>query len=104
VSIETTIEEGVAFIKVSGDLDTETGPLLLDAGRQALTDFVNTLRIDLSEVTFMDSSGLNALIGIRNLALARHTLIVDHPSAKVRRIFEVTGLTQAFGITEPGLA
>ena len=64
-----------------------------------LTDFVNTLRIDLSGVTFMDSSGLNALIGIRTLALARHTLVVENSSANVRRILEITGLSQAFGIT-----
>ena len=41
-----------------------------EAGARAIDDGATELIIDLSEFTFVDSSGLAALIAIRNAALA----------------------------------
>jgi len=99
MTIEALVDEGVAFLTVTGDLDAEGAPVLRLAGQQALTDFTGTLRVDLSGVEFMDSMGVSALVSIRNDCVAtRHTLILENPRPQVRRVLEVTGLTQAFQI------
>lgn len=63
---------------------------------------VRTLRVDLSGVTFMDSSGLGALVAIRGAAsdLARTVTIVA-ASERVRQVLEVCGLGSEFGLDAP---
>ena len=46
----------------------------------------------------MDSSGLGALVRIRNLAHERGTkVLLTNVPASVSRLFEVTGLAEIFG-------
>jgi anti-anti-sigma factor len=55
------------------------------------------MRIDLSEVSFMDSTALGALVSIRNAAEPR-PVILENPLPLVLRILEITGLDQVFAI------
>jgi anti-sigma B factor antagonist len=99
MTIDTAIDEGVAFLTIVGDLDMATAGQVQAAGERALTDFTGTLRIDLSGVPFIDSTGIGALVAIRNKAEAlRHTLILENPSARVLRVFSIAGLEQVFQI------
>ncbi len=56
------------------------------------------MRIDLSGVNFVDSSGLSALIDIRNDALAAHELVLQAVPPHVRRVLSMTGLDTVFTI------
>src|ERR1700744_6483503 len=97
--IEHSTEEGVTFLIVSGEIDTSNAGQLRAAGEEALTDFTGTLRIDLSGVEFMDSSGISALLEIRRQAHdAQHILFLEQPSHKGRVVRELTGLTEQFQI------
>jgi anti-sigma B factor antagonist len=99
VRIELVADDGVVFLNVSGELDLASADSFRRAGLQALTDFTGTLRINLANVTFIDSTGVGALIAIRNAAdRDRHTLILEQPSPRVRHILELTALTQVFQI------
>jgi anti-anti-sigma factor len=98
----SSVNDGVAFLTVSGELDLAWADELREVGEQALTRFVGTLRIDLTGVTFMDSTGLAALIAIQNKAEKAHTLILENPQPSVRRILEITGLHKVFAI-EPDI-
>ena len=98
--LELGVEEGVAFLTVAGDLDLATVEEFRERATGALTDFAGTLRIDLSGVRFIDSSGIGALITIRERAAAgRHALILDRPSSRVRTVLALAGLTGAFQLT-----
>jgi hypothetical protein len=67
--IDVSFYEGVAYLTVTGDVDLATAGQFTDAGQMALGGGVcGTLRIDLGGVTFPDSTGVNALIQIRNKA------------------------------------
>jgi anti-anti-sigma factor len=58
--------------------------------------------VNLAEVLFMDSSGLNSLVQCRSAATAVGCrLTVSQPQPVVRRLFEVTGLTDVFGLDAP---
>jgi anti-sigma B factor antagonist len=57
------------------------------------------LVLDLSEIGFIDSTGLGALIGIRRRAHAlRGSLVLVCPPESVMRLFTIVGLEKVFDI------
>jgi len=57
------------------------------------------LRIDVSDLGFIDSYGLGALVSARNSAAAKGvTMTLAEPSPPVRKAIEVTGLGHVFGL------
>jgi hypothetical protein len=52
--------------------------------------------VDLSRVSFIDSSGLGVLVGALKRVRERGALSLVCPEPRVRRVFEITGLTQVF--------
>lgn len=86
-------------LAVSGEVDIATDEQFLTAALACLDDSLEVCEIDLGGVTFIDSSGLGALVRIRNAAHERgKRLVLTHVPATVNRLFEVTGLAEAFGI------
>ncbi len=87
-------------IRLAGELDLSSAPDLLTAVFP-LTAEPGDLRIDMSELSFMDSSGLQALLTMAQ-ALQGGIELVDAPRA-VRRVFEITGTLDrfAFASTAP---
>lgn len=58
------------------------------------------IELDLSEIRFMDSQGLGALIGLQNrLAKREGGLKVVNPAPQARKIFELTQMGRVFEIT-----
>jgi anti-sigma B factor antagonist len=96
VRITSTTAEGVTVLEVSGEVDLETADQLREAAINALSPYAGTLRIDLAGVTFMDSSGLAALIQIRKRAGAAHQVVIQNPRPNVQRILAITGLDKVF--------
>jgi anti-sigma B factor antagonist len=88
----TVTDSGLA---IAGEIDAATAPTLRAAIRAAADVLVDPpLHVDMSDVSFMDSSGLSALIvGYRSI---RGGLRVVAPSRPVARVFEVTGTFDHF--------
>jgi anti-anti-sigma factor len=60
---EERLDDGTRVLSVSGELDLATGPVLGQRIRRPLFwNQVTRLVVDLSGVTFIDSSGTNALV------------------------------------------
>lgn len=76
-------------IEVDGELDHHTTGQLDAAIDHALTRGAAAVLIDLQPTTFLDSSGLNALLTAHR-AGARLALIA--PSAAVHRMLSLTGI------------
>jgi anti-sigma B factor antagonist len=88
---------------VSGDVDMSTAVELREAAIAALSaPDTSELQIDLAGVTFLDSSGLGALVAIRGAAdeLSRTVTIVA-VSTRAYQVIEVCGLVPVFGLTAP---
>jgi anti-sigma B factor antagonist len=84
---------------VGGEVDIEVADQLRAAGVAAVEPA--GLAVDLSAVSFIDSTGLAALIEINNAVQAHgQRLRIVSPSRCVRRILEVTGLNPAFTIVD----
>jgi anti-anti-sigma factor len=78
---------------VRGELDLSTSPELGQALQQAIGDGKSVV-LDLSEVTFIDSTGLNTLFRALSACEANGGALAVSPNlpAQVLRVFEITGL------------
>jgi anti-anti-sigma factor len=88
-SVEESIDDETQLVAIHGDVDLRTARSFRAALDEAAQEGKPRLIVDMSEVPFMDSSGLAALIGAQKALRERTRLIVVCP-AKLRRIFEVT--------------
>ncbi|MFF5536371.1 STAS domain-containing protein [Streptomyces cinerochromogenes] len=83
------------LVTVVGDLDLHTASRLADALQPLVLTGGHSVLVDLSDVTFLDSTGLTCLIAVYRTARstgARVALIA--PSARVRRMLALTGTDQ----------
>jgi anti-sigma B factor antagonist len=86
-------------VAVRGEVDIAAVPVLDAALDAAIRDSVGAFIIDLSDVEFIDSSGLHALMRARDL-LGREDrpLAVVCPFGPVRRVFELSGSSELFAL------
>jgi anti-sigma B factor antagonist len=90
-TVEESVDDQTQLVAVHGDVDLKTARDFRTSLDEAGQDGKPRLIVDLSEVPFMDSSGLAALIGAQKAIRDRTQLIVICPD-NLRRIFEVTRL------------
>ena len=91
---ELTHLDGDAVLVVTGEIDASTSPML----HEACLGFVSNtdrLVLDLSGVTFMDSSALRVLIEVQ-VREGTGGVVVRNPSGQVRRLLEMTDLAARF--------
>lgn len=84
---------------VSGEVDAdnchELGAMLLKE-----RDGISLVELNLRDVTFLDSSALSELLRIHNeLSSSERALSVTGVSQPVRRVLEITGLLNTFGLS-----
>lgn len=89
-------------LRVAGEVDIQSSPALQTHLTRMLDEGHTSIVIDLSEVSFLDSTGLSVLIaGLKRCQGAGGDLRVASPQPNVRRVFEVTGLADVFHLDGP---
>ncbi|MDT4922375.1 MAG: hypothetical protein QOG01_88 [Pseudonocardiales bacterium] len=98
VQVERTGD--AVWIVVSGEIDLATAEDLKGVGLRALSDpACRSLTFDLSDVAFMDSTGLGILVDLRNAARPEQSPIrLHHPSPRVLEVLKLTGMDTVFEI------
>lgn len=83
---------------VTGEVDLATAPALRERLLCLLHDHgPDLLDVDLAGVTYLDCTGIGALVAVRNAAVRTGRRVrVSHPQPIVRRVLEVTGLLGVF--------
>lgn len=92
----TVVDQGV-HVSASGEVDISTAARLRMGLAEAMRD-ADSVVIDLTDVTFMDSHGLRVLIEAR-VAAEERPFVVTAASPNVRRLIHVSGLGESFGLT-----
>jgi anti-sigma B factor antagonist len=97
-AMRNEVDGEASIVSVEGELDLSTAPRLkwmlvdsLDAGARQLV-------VDLSRVTFMDSTALGVLVGVNRSLEPGARLAIVGSREKVLQIFEFSGIDSAFAI------
>ena len=99
--IETALEGDATVLRVTGEVDLATSPQLREACEQAAATTPATVRVDLTQVTFLDSTGISVLVQMHKRLEGQGGALVLHGlSAQARRVLEVAGLDAFFRVTD----
>ena len=92
--------EDCTVVSAGGQIDQETAPALHDA-LQVAAEFSTKVILDLSEVTMLDSAGLDVLAQARE-QIRRHqgSVVLVSANEEVRTSLQRAGLPQAFLVVE----
>ena len=91
-------DSGRAILTVTGSVDLASRGRLLEVGHAALRrEGCVALLLDLSGVTFVDSTGVGAFVELAADAEDQGaTFAITNPSPRVQRLLEVTGLSETW--------
>lgn len=96
--VRRELDERTCVISVEGELDLSTAPRLKWMLVDSLEGGSNRLVLDLSLVTFMDSTALAVLVGVNRTLDPGGRLEIVCTREKVLQIFEFSGTDRAFAI------
>ena len=99
IAVSSERRGDVTVVLVRGDFDLHSSAEVRSEVEGLLDDGVGEVVLDLSGVTFLDSSALGTLVGLQKHANRAHTqLVLYGPSSQVDRILDMTHLREAFTI------
>ncbi len=90
--------ERTTLLAVEGELDLSTAPRLKWEMIDLLGTVPRALVLDLSLTTFMDSTALGVLVGVRRGMELGQRLAIVCPRTDILKIFEFAGLDEMFSI------
>lgn len=84
---------------IVGEIDVYTAPMLKERLAAAQKEKEMQAELDLSEVAYMDSTGLGVFVGFYKAVKANggHVKITG-VNARLKRLFEITGLAEVMDI------
>ncbi|MFT4693045.1 MAG: anti-sigma B factor antagonist [Limisphaerales bacterium] len=95
------IESKIETLTVTGisELAANNAAQVRDDVRQALTDEHTTIEVDLSLTSFLDSSGLGALIALHKTMVSKGGVVrLVNPSQVTEQVLELTRMHRIFEI------
>jgi len=94
-------EDGIVVISVRGELDVASTHELTPYLDKLATDRSAKVVVELSELTFIDSGGLNALVlAARAMEGGGGSFVVAGPTPQVKRVFEIVQLPSQVAIED----
>lgn len=91
--------DGVPVLAVKGEVDVYSAPALSENLNQLLDEGSATIVVDLTEVAFLDSTGLGALIAARTATdKTGGALPIVCTQDRILKLFNITGLDGVFSI------
>ena len=98
-STRTVVRDGLGLLELTGEVDLYTAPRFKQDLVALVDEGVTALVVDLSEVTFIDSTALGVLIsGVKRLHETEGRLLIVAASRPVVRILSITGLDRVLDI------
>jgi len=102
LEVSSALEGDKLVVTVAGELDVSTAPILRRELERATQRFPNALRLDLSALRFMDSTGLQLVLTTDSRAREEgRELELVRGSDTVQRVFQVAGLEERLTFIDP---
>ena len=97
--LATTRDGAVALVELRGDVDLACAASIRSELRTVFVEGGDELRVDLSGVHFIDSTGLGALVWAwKQTRMFRMRFVVVSPSVEVTRMLAMSGLDRIFDV------
>ncbi|MDF9715399.1 STAS domain-containing protein [Nocardioides sp. ChNu-153] len=93
IDIDVSTDRGIAVVVPHGRLNMVAARQLRETLNGVIEGGTNRVVVDLAETTFLDSSGLGALIsGLKSARQAGGDLRIARPTPAVLSVFELTNI------------
>jgi len=97
--VDVTALNGTGVITVAGDIDITSCRKLREELVRLMDDGVTTVVLDLSSMEFVDSTGLDVLVGAQKRLRQRGgELVLRSPRPAAQKVLEITRLDTVFTI------
>jgi len=90
---------GMSVLRARGEIDVASAPEFQTSLSEVIGQGAETIVVDLSDVSFIDSTGLGVLVGAETRAREEDKglrLVVTQP--QILRLLELTGLDEVFTV------
>jgi anti-sigma B factor antagonist len=99
VKDDNGVDQDVRVVSVGGELDLRVAPAFRDAVERVIDGGARRLLVDLSEVTFIDSTSIGVLVcALKRMHASGGSLELVCTEKNVLKTLEVSGLDQHFRI------
>ncbi|MFD3513080.1 STAS domain-containing protein [Streptomyces sp. NPDC058657] len=93
-------DRGISILRLSGDLDLTTVPLLMEAVNAAVhAEGRQRIVFDCTGLAFCDSSGLNFFLQLHKDADRTDGFVLAHVGTSFQGLLDLTGADQALTVT-----
>jgi len=97
--VERSRIDGYELLTVEGELDIATAPRMIGALNEAIAEMEAPLVVDLTDVMFMDSTGLALLMNARRRAVRLgHGFAIICPHGPTARVFEIADMVDSLRV------
>jgi anti-sigma B factor antagonist len=101
LTIELGPEVETCLVKLAGELDFGSVPALDAAVHRLLSDDLRRIVLDLADLEFMDSTGIQCLVELSRRSRAEgDPLRIVAPGGEVDRVLRLTGVRDALPLIE----
>ncbi len=101
MNIQVILKEDNSIVKgfISGEIDAFTAPILREKLSEIELQEGLQAEINMAEVSYMDSTGLGVIVAFfKNLNAINGHLKITGLSARLKRLFDITGLGEIMDI------
>lgn len=98
--VKAQLKGTTLVVKITGEFDM----IIADEFKKTVDSYLDSrlakyLLVDLGSVSFIDSSGLGALLGrYKKVESLKGKMVIAGPQRQVRKILEVSGINRVIGI------
>lgn len=95
MKIDSEVLENTLILRLHGELDVHTAEIFKAEADELLDLGPSNVILNVEEVTFIDSSGLGAILGrFKRISSAQGRMVIVRPKPHIRQILELSGLRQ----------
>jgi len=99
LAVERSRVDGYELLTVEGELDIATAPRMISCLNEAIADMAAPLVVDLTNVVFMDSTGLALLMNARRRVVRLgHGFAIICPKGPIARVFEIADMVKSLRV------
>jgi anti-anti-sigma factor len=100
LSIQSIEENEIVTLILQGEVDTKTAPELLEVLTNLKLKEISHLKIELTEVNFMSSAGLRALVFAKQKMIHDSVVSVLNANEEIKDVIIKTGLSSAVSFVD----